>query len=113
MECFKFRFENGKRKIQHKPHVVGVVSSGNLEILLETTPLDNACEIEVRTSINGYKDVWQAVLNDFHKRWELANVRLFINDVGGTPAIVRLLKRFQGRNWNEKFLRSECSYSRQ
>jgi malonate decarboxylase delta subunit len=90
MESFKFRFENGKREIHHKPQLIGVVSSGNLEILMESTPLNGQCEIDVRTSTNGFKEVWEAVLKDFHKKWNFKNVRLSINDVGATPAVVTL-----------------------
>ena len=90
MEILKFRFENGKRQIHHKPQLIGVVSSGNLEILLESIPLNGACEVMVRTSLNGFKNVWEAVLNDFHNRWDFKNVRLSINDMGATPAVVSL-----------------------
>ena len=34
--------------------------------------------------------IWQAVMNDFHARWGLADVRIAINDMGATPAVVSL-----------------------
>ena len=34
--------------------------------------------------------IWEAVLRDFHERHPLAGVRLSINDMGATPAVVGL-----------------------
>jgi malonate decarboxylase delta subunit len=90
METLNFRFENGKRSIASSPQLVGVVSSGNLEVLIERAPLGSACEIEVKTAANGFGATWQAVMADFHARWLLADTRIFINDMGATPAVVSL-----------------------
>ncbi|WP_020653043.1 malonate decarboxylase acyl carrier protein [Massilia niastensis] len=90
METLNFRFENGSRKIAVPPQLVGVVSSGNLEVLIEPAPLNGACEIEIRTAANGFGATWQAVMSDFHERWQLADTRICINDMGATPAVVSL-----------------------
>jgi malonate decarboxylase delta subunit len=90
METLNFRFENGSRIIAAAPQLVGVVSSGNLEILIEPTPLSGACEIEVKTAALGFGPTWSAVMADFHARWQLADTRLSINDMGATPAVVSL-----------------------
>jgi malonate decarboxylase delta subunit len=90
METLNFRFENGSRKLNAQSNLVGVVSSGNLEVLIETATLSNACEIEISTAAAGFATIWQAVLTDFHARWSLADVRISINDVGATPAVVSL-----------------------
>ena len=90
METLNYRFEQGRRPLGGKAQLVGVVGSGNLEVLIEPSPLEGACEIEVRTAAAGFGAIWQAVLADFHERWSLADARISINDVGATPAVVSL-----------------------
>ncbi|WP_416350904.1 hypothetical protein [Sphingomonas sp. 10B4] len=34
--------------------------------------------------------MWQAVMRDFQQRWQLADIRIAINDMGATPAVVSL-----------------------
>ncbi|SFF76992.1 malonate decarboxylase delta subunit [Duganella sp. CF458] len=90
MENLNYRFEQGRRSLPAEPRVVGVVSSGNLEVLIESTPLDGACEISIQTAAVGFGPIWQAVMSDFHERWQLADTRIAINDMGATPAVVSL-----------------------
>ncbi|MGE5652615.1 malonate decarboxylase acyl carrier protein [Noviherbaspirillum sp. UKPF54] len=90
MESLKFRFKNGRHDGGSRPQLVGVVSSGNLEVLIEPVPLNGACEIEVKTAAHGFGAIWEAVMTDFHARWPLANTRISINDMGATPAVVSL-----------------------
>ena len=90
METLNFRFENGSRPIAPPPQLVGVVSSGNLEILIEPAALGGACEVEVKTAAIGFGATWGAVIADFHTRWLLADTRISINDMGATPAVVSL-----------------------
>ncbi|SMP63124.1 malonate decarboxylase acyl carrier protein [Noviherbaspirillum suwonense] len=90
METLHFRFEDGTRRIAAPPQLVGVVGSGNLEVLIEPVPLGGACEIDVKTAAVGFEATWQAVMADFHARWQLADTRIAINDMGATPAVVSL-----------------------
>lgn len=90
MEIIKFNFKNGSRHSHIKPFLIGVVSSGNLEILIESISLNNAFEIEVRTPVKGFNDVWTAVVHDFQEKWNFGNLRFTINDMGATPAVVNL-----------------------
>lgn len=90
METLTFRFENGGSRSHAQAQLVGVVSSGNLEVLIEPAPLGGACEIEVRTAAVGFGQIWSAVMSDFHTRWQLADTRISINDMGATPAVVSL-----------------------
>ncbi len=90
METLNFRFENGRRHLAPQANMVGVVSSGNLEVLIETAALQGACEVEVKTAAVGFATIWKAVISDFQERWSLADVRISINDVGATPAVVSL-----------------------
>ena len=94
METLNFRFENaaisGHRRITASPELVGVVSSGNLEVLIESVPLNGACSIEIKTAARGFGAIWEAVVGDFNQRWLLTDTRLSINDLGATPAVVSL-----------------------
>ena len=69
--------------------LVGVVGSGNLEVLVEPAE-GTACEVRVETSARGFASIWEAVLADFHHRHRLAGVRIHVNDMGATPAVVSL-----------------------
>ncbi len=67
---------------------VGVVGSGDLEILL--SPLDTLkSEVVIRTSVDGYEHVWKSVLDRFFSRYDGA-ARLELNDFGATPGVVML-----------------------
>jgi malonate decarboxylase delta subunit len=90
METLNYRFEQGSRRIPDQPQVVGVVGSGNLEVLIENVPLGGACSIEIRTAAVGFGAIWEAVMHDFQQRWQLADTRISINDMGATPAVVSL-----------------------
>lgn len=90
MEKLVFRFEDGQRKLGSAAQLVGVVSSGNLEVLVQAADLQNACEIEINTAAMGFGAIWQAVMHDFNQRWQLADTRIAINDMGATPAVVSL-----------------------
>ena len=90
METLNYRFDNGSRTLPPAPQVVGVVSSGNLEVLIEAVPQAGACTIEIKTAATGFGATWAAVMRDFHQRWQLADTRIAINDMGATPAVVSL-----------------------
>ncbi|RBA25407.1 malonate decarboxylase acyl carrier protein [Herminiimonas fonticola] len=90
METLNFRFEKGNRQLVLPANMVGVVSSGNLEVLIESAELNGGCEVEIKTAAVGFGAIWQAVISDFHQRWALENVRILINDAGATPAVVSL-----------------------
>lgn len=90
METLNFRFEKGSKQLALPANMVGVVSSGNLEVLIESVELNGGCEVEIKTAAVGFGAIWQAVIADFHLRWALKNVRILINDAGATPAVVSL-----------------------
>jgi malonate decarboxylase delta subunit len=70
--------------------IVGVVASGNLEVLAERTlPLDT-CIIDIATAAHGFAAVWQAVVADFVARCASGGLRLSVNDGGARPDTVAL-----------------------
>jgi malonate decarboxylase delta subunit len=89
LEHLQFHFDNGERPPAFAPILVGVVGSGNLEVLLEADAAAG-CQVEVETSARGFDAIWAAVLADFHSRFPLAGVRVSIHDMGATPAVVSL-----------------------
>jgi malonate decarboxylase delta subunit len=90
MEHLTYIFQGGTRRLARPADVVGVVGSGNLEVLIEAAPLDGACSIDIATAAVGFGAIWQAVMTDFHARWQLMDARIAINDMGATPAVVSL-----------------------
>jgi malonate decarboxylase delta subunit len=70
--------------------ICGVVSSGNLEVLVEPNPNSNDCTVVVNTSAHGFRDIWEAVLRDFTRRYPAGGLSFTINDAGATPAVVSL-----------------------
>ncbi|GJE57586.1 MULTISPECIES: malonate decarboxylase acyl carrier protein [Methylobacterium] len=70
--------------------ITGVVASGNLEVLLERILAPDSCEIAIETPINGFGDVWEAVVADFVARAQPGGLRISINDGGARPDTVSL-----------------------
>ncbi len=89
LETLDFEFPGSKPAGSFAPILVGVVGSGNLEVLLEPAQ-GAACRFRVQTSARGFGAIWEAVLRDFQQRHDLAAVQVSINDMGATPAVVSL-----------------------
>jgi len=86
VEQFEFNYP-AKRKVPKKSHV-GVVGSGDLEVLLEPAEGPEAA-VRIRTSAEGFKTTWRAVLDRFFSQYDGA-ARIEINDAGATPGSVLL-----------------------
>lgn len=67
---------------------VGVVGSGDLEVLLEPSA-DEDAHVAVTTSVDGFGAVWKHVLDRFFTRFDGA-AAIEINDCGATPGVVLL-----------------------
>ena len=86
METLDFAFAAGQPTRQ-RAHI-GVVGSGDLEVLIEPAA-EAMARVTVRTSVDGYAPIWQRVLERFFARHPWA-VRVEINDFGATPGVVAL-----------------------
>jgi len=86
METLNFEYDS-KELVTRRAHI-GVVGSGDLEVLIEPSDKPNA-QVRVRTSVDGYAKVWKAVLDRFFARFEGA-AKVEINDFGATPGTVTL-----------------------
>jgi malonate decarboxylase delta subunit len=71
--------------------MVGVVGSGDLEVLLEPAPAGRTT-VRVTTSVDGYGSVWKAQLDRVFLGASVGPggpaVGLEINDFGATPGVV-------------------------
>lgn len=70
--------------------IVGVVASGNLEVLLERNLPANICIIDIATAAPGFATVWEAVIEDFVTRRPAGGLHISINDGGARPDMVSL-----------------------
>ena len=86
MEIIELKYPS-KRTVPRQAHV-GVVGSGDLEVLLQPIYGDQS-EIRIRTSVDGYRSTWIAIFERFFARYD-GVVRLEINDAGATPGVVLL-----------------------
>ena len=91
MEQLRFDFDGKRAPRNAAGHaLVGVVASGNLEVMIEPAALNGRMQVVVITAARGFDKTWRAVLEDFNARHPLADVLVSINDAGATPAVVSL-----------------------
>jgi malonate decarboxylase delta subunit len=86
MQTLNYEYE-AKGTLTRRAHV-GVVGSGDLEVLIEPSS-SQTTQVRVRTSVDGYAPVWKAVLDRFFSHFESA-AKVEINDFGATPGTVTL-----------------------
>ncbi len=67
---------------------VGVVASGNLEVLCEP-PSGEGARVVIATTVDGFEPIWRTVIDRFLVRHDVA-ADFEINDFGATPATVTL-----------------------
>ena len=86
MESFSFETP-ANHHVAQKAHV-GVVGSGDLEILLEPSS-NKKTTFNVRTASDGFKEIWKSVFTRFSANNAIDAV-ITINDFGATPGVVSL-----------------------
>lgn len=86
MEHLTFDYP-AQRIVESRAHV-GVVGSGDLEVLLSPNTAMRT-QVDVKTSVDGYGHIWKSVLDRFFSRYDGAVV-VEINDFGATPGVVSL-----------------------
>ena len=91
MEQFQVRGTAARRAPgARRQAIIGVNASGNLEVLIERALPDGECLVEVTTSVTGFRDLWQAVIEEFFERTSPGGLRFSINDGGARPDVVTL-----------------------
>jgi malonate decarboxylase delta subunit len=73
------------KTLKQRAHV-GVVGSGDLEVLIQPNN-EGKVIVEVRTGTDGFGAVWKTVLERFFKENDTA-MNVSINDFGATPGMV-------------------------
>ena len=101
MQNLRFRHTAKRRLSGTKDKaIIGVVASGNLEVLLERVLPEAACEVEIATPFRGYDDTCKAVIAEFVERSSPGGLRISINDGGARPDTV-YLRLMQGSSLME------------
>ena len=60
MENLSYRYDAARRASGSRPiAIVGVVASGNLEVLVERVLPDTECRLEIKTAADGFGAVWE------------------------------------------------------
>ena len=98
METLEYQYDAGAPAVGRAR--VGVVGSGDLEVLLEPG-MAGRTTVRVTTSVDGYGSVWQAQLDRVFRGAVIGAagpaVVLEINDFGATPGVVglRIVQAFE------------------
>ncbi len=88
MTIEQLHFEYKAERKMDKQVCVGVVASGDLEIMAEPSPNEMA-QIYIRTHTEGFEGIWRAIIDRFMETNSIA-VIIRINDCGATPGVVSL-----------------------
>lgn len=75
-------------KTVKRPSHVGVVGSGDLEVLVEPNN-SNETIVEIRTGITGFQDTWKKVIERFVSQHDISAF-ITVNDFGATPGVVSI-----------------------
>jgi malonate decarboxylase delta subunit len=91
MEHFQVQDTVSKKAGGHLHQAItGVNASGNLEVLVERVLPDHECQVNVTTAVNGFREIWEAVIEEFFRRAAPGGLRFWINDGGAHPDTVSL-----------------------
>jgi malonate decarboxylase delta subunit len=88
--AYEFKTEDGKVSFKKNFSIVGVVASGNLEVMMEVKELGGKCLFSIDTAATGFGESWKAVINDFMGRHKPANLQVSVNDNAASPSVVGL-----------------------
>lgn len=96
---FEFTAATPKSIVKEWSHL-GVVGSGDLEVLMEKKDLGGKTKIKVVTPVVGFDAVWEKMVGKFVKESNIGDVFIEINDNNATPIVVymRLRQAFAEAN---------------
>lgn len=89
---YEFKVDNPKSIKKEWSHL-GVVGSGDMEVLMEKKDFNGAVKVKVVTPVTGFDKVWGMVLKKFITDSSLGDVYMEINDNNATPIIVSMRLR--------------------
>jgi malonate decarboxylase delta subunit len=87
MQTLRYRFPADRTPVR-QVHV-GVVASGDVQILLDPSSDSSHADVRVSTSVGGFDAVWYELLAHFFTRTPVSG-RWELNDFGATPDVVTL-----------------------
>lgn len=87
---YDFKVDGVSTAFKKNFSIVGVVASGNLEVMMEVRELGGRCLFSIDTAAAGFGESWKAVVGDFVERHKPANLQVSINDNAASPAVVSL-----------------------
>jgi malonate decarboxylase delta subunit len=91
VEQFQVRGTVERRAVGHRHQAIrGVNASGNLEVLVERVLPEHECLVDVSTAVTGFREIWEAVIQEFFARSSPGGLRFSINDGGARPDTVTL-----------------------
>lgn len=93
MQKLNYIFEATKSTKKGLACAVGVVGSGNCEVLVDKSKQEGKVTFDIFTSVDGFDQLWQAVCTDFVDEYKPEVLSFRINDSGATPAVVALRLR--------------------
>lgn len=68
---------------------VGVVASGDMEVLLQSAPEDEL-HVKIITSVDNSRERWSALMERISTMTGLPSGRMIVHDFGATPGVARL-----------------------
>lgn len=89
---FEYKVENPVSIKKEWAHL-GVVGSGDMEVLMEKKDFNGAVKAKVVTPVTGFDKVWNLVLEKFVKASGLGDVLIEINDNNATPVVASMRLR--------------------
>ena len=66
----------------------GIVSSGDMEVVIRRKDLGGEVKFKVVTPVRGFDDIWKKVLLKFAEQSKLGDAEVDINDNNATPFVV-------------------------
>lgn len=86
---FDVKLEKGNATIKAPSHI-GVVGSGDMEVLMEPKALNGGVSVQIVTPVTGFDSLWKRVVETFVEDVSLTDTSIEINDNNATPAVVML-----------------------
>src|SRR6266481_3234026 len=91
METLSYRRKAQQRAAGSKSlAIIGVVASGNLEVLVERVLPDTECQVDINTAAEGFVAVWEAVVTVFVERRSPGGLKLSVNPGAARPDTLAL-----------------------
>jgi malonate decarboxylase beta subunit len=93
MRTYQYTYPTQKKVAPKMTVKVGVAGSGNLEVIVRSSPNTEQIEFLVKTIIEGFEDSWKAVIDCFARDFPYGGLSFTLQDAGAAPPIVALRLR--------------------